>query len=235
MKKIDFGSDEEFIKNYQKLKSSRKMGEFYGCTKGAVLNHAKAINYDNSKNKEIKLPLEKKEEIIMNYEKLKSLEKVGEIYNCSGTSVRNFFIKINYDYTKVEHKSLKNIDTETFIELYESLGSAQKVGEALGFSSTAILNHAHNIGYDIESSKNYFLTEENKKYIIDHYYDKTSGEIAKELNISRGLVTKTWYDYNLQGKKVINPKTTEVDIKGQKFGKWTVLYKTEKRNNAGVI
>lgn len=37
---IDFGSNEEFIKNYQKLKSSRKMGEFYGCSKNTITKHA---------------------------------------------------------------------------------------------------------------------------------------------------------------------------------------------------
>lgn len=46
MSKIDFGSDKEFIRNYEKLKSARKMGELYGCTKGPVLNHAKKIGYD---------------------------------------------------------------------------------------------------------------------------------------------------------------------------------------------
>ena len=37
MKKIDFGSDESFIKKYEELKSSRKMGEFYHCDKTSIL------------------------------------------------------------------------------------------------------------------------------------------------------------------------------------------------------
>ena len=40
-KKNDFGEDEVFIKNYQELKSSRKMGELYNCSKKTILNHAK--------------------------------------------------------------------------------------------------------------------------------------------------------------------------------------------------
>lgn len=52
---IDFGSDEEFIENYKKLKSSRKMGELYNCDKKSITTHAKKIGYDYSSNKEIKI------------------------------------------------------------------------------------------------------------------------------------------------------------------------------------
>ena len=43
---IDFGSNEEFIKNYQQLKSSRKMAELYSCSKGTIVKHAQKIGYD---------------------------------------------------------------------------------------------------------------------------------------------------------------------------------------------
>jgi len=62
-KKINFGSDEEFIKNYENLKSSRKMAELYNCNKTSILNHAKKINYDVSSNKKYKLSSEDKEYI----------------------------------------------------------------------------------------------------------------------------------------------------------------------------
>ena len=52
---IDFGSNETFIENYKKLKSSRKMGELYNCDKSSILNHAKKIGYDPNQNKEIKI------------------------------------------------------------------------------------------------------------------------------------------------------------------------------------
>ena len=35
-KQIDWGTDEDFIKNYEKLKSSRKMGELYNCNKTSI-------------------------------------------------------------------------------------------------------------------------------------------------------------------------------------------------------
>ena len=47
---INWGSDEEFIKIYNELKSSRKVGEYYGCDKSSVLNHAKAIEYDGEQH-----------------------------------------------------------------------------------------------------------------------------------------------------------------------------------------
>ncbi|MBR3673920.1 MAG: hypothetical protein IKN65_06550 [Clostridia bacterium] len=54
-KKINFGSNEDFIKNYENLKSSRKMAELYNCNKTSILNHAKKIGYDVNSNKEYKL------------------------------------------------------------------------------------------------------------------------------------------------------------------------------------
>jgi len=70
MKQIDFGSNESFIENYKKLKSSRKMGELYGCDKGTITKHARDIGYDYTKNKEIKITNIPIEEVISNYEKL---------------------------------------------------------------------------------------------------------------------------------------------------------------------
>ena len=79
---INFGPDEEFIKNYDELKSSRKMGELYGCSKSAILRHAKAINYDSNKNHPSKLTLEQKQDIIDSYEDTNSVE-LAEKYGVS--------------------------------------------------------------------------------------------------------------------------------------------------------
>lgn len=55
MKPINFGTDEDFINNYNNLKSSRKMAELYNCSKTAILNHVKKIHYDVNSNKTYKL------------------------------------------------------------------------------------------------------------------------------------------------------------------------------------
>lgn len=49
------------------------------------------------------------------------------------------------------------------------------------------------------------------------------------------MITKIWYDANLSGKKHVNLDNQAIDITGKTFGKWTVLYKTDKRNTGGVI
>ena len=49
------------------------------------------------------------------------------------------------------------------------------------------------------------------------------------------MITKLWFDNGLQGKENKNWKTTEIDLTGQRFGRWIVLYKSDKRNAGGAI
>lgn len=124
---------------------------------------------------------------------------------------------------------------EDFIKNYENLKSSRKMAELYNCNKTSILNHAKKIGYDVNSNKEYKLSENDKNFIKQHYQDMTSTELAKKFNVSRGMITKIWYDSNLKGKEHNTSHTTEIDICGQVFGKWTVLYKTDKRNTGGVI
>jgi len=133
-KRINWGSDDEFIANYLKFKSSRKMGELYNCDKGSVLNHAKKINFN-----------------------------INQI------------------------------------------------------------------------NRNYKLSSKDKEKIIKDYNSKTSSELAKEYNVSRGMITKTWYDAGLKGKERKYKNTTEIDLTGQIFGKWVVLGKSNKKALNGSI
>lgn len=123
---------------------------------------------------------------------------------------------------------------EEFISKYEELKSSRKMGEYYNCSKTAVLNHAKSIGYDTNANKKYKLSEQDKQDIINAYNLYTSTELAEKYNVSRGMITKLWYDNKLKGKEKIN-HTTEIDLQGQVFGKWTVLYKSEKRNSGGVI
>lgn len=124
---------------------------------------------------------------------------------------------------------------EDFIKNYKKLKSSRKMGELYNCDKSSVLNHAKKIGFDVKTVQTYKLSEKDKQNIIEQYQLKTSNELAKEYNVSRGMITKLWYDANLKGKTIKNAKTTEVDITGQRFGKWTVLYKTEKRNAGGCI
>lgn len=231
---IDFGTDEEFIKNYQKLKSSRKMGELYGCSKGAITKHAQKIGYDYSKNQECKIINYPIEEIVKAYLELGSTKKVGERYGCSGTAVAKYLNKNNISLNATNNK-LKYIDNDTFIEIYNSLKSAQAVADYFNCSATAVTNHAHSIGYNHLDSKNYKLSEEDKQEIVNSYENFTSNELAQKFNVSRGMITKLWYDNNKIGKEKVFTKTTEIDLTGQTFHKWTVLSKSDQRSANGNI
>lgn len=234
MKRIDFGDDKTFIENYERLKSSRKMGELYGCDKKTITSHAKKIGYDYSKFQIKKITSIPIEEVITAYEELQNLDRVGERYGCSGTAVGNYLRKNGY---KPHNSSAKmsGVTPEDFIATYREFKNTDKVSEKYGCSATAIREYAKKIGYDINEIKDHKLSEEDKQYILDSYYTKTSVELANELNVSRGMITKLWFDNGLQGKENKNWKTTEIDLTGQRFGRWTVLYKSDKRNAGGAI
>ena len=124
---------------------------------------------------------------------------------------------------------------ESFIQNYNRLQSSRKMSQLYHCSKSSILRHAREIGYDVNSNKKYKLTEQDKNFIRQHYNDMTSSELAQHFEVSRGMITKIWYDAKLKGKERKQTATRMIDLTNQKFGKWTVLYKTEKRNTAGII
>ena len=128
-----------------------------------------------------------------------------------------------------------NISNEDFINKYKELKSSRKVAEFFGCSKTTILRHCKEINFDPKTIQNSKLSQDNKQEIINHYNDKTSTELAKEFNVSRGMITKVWYDAKLSGKTININNTSKIDMTNQKIGKWTVLYKTDKTNSAGCI
>ena len=158
---IDFGTNEEFIKRYKELKSSRKMAEFYKCNKTSVLNHAKKIGYDVSTNKEIKIRNIPVKEIYKEYLELGSCEKVAKKYNCSNTAVRNYLNDSGYSLNPNLGK-LYNISKAEFIKKYNELKSSSKMGMFYKCSPTTILNYANKINYNPNLNKIYKLSLKDK-------------------------------------------------------------------------
>lgn len=230
---IDFGDDKTFIENYEKLKSSKKMGELYNCDKKTITTHAKKIGYNYLKHKEIKIVNYPVEMVYQRYLELGNLKLVAEEFNCSSTAVGNYLK--SKGYTLKLNGKLANVSDEDFINSYNELKSAEKMGQKYRCSSTAILNKAKKIGYNPNKNKQYKLSEQDKQNIINSYNTKTSTELAKDYGVSRGMITKIWHDNNLSGKIIANPKTTEIDLTNQTFGLWTALYKTDKRTSSGGI
>lgn len=123
---------------------------------------------------------------------------------------------------------------QDFIQKYEELKSSRKMGEYYHCDKGSVLNHAKKIDYDVNSNKKYKLSKQDKQYIIKMYNTMTSTELAKKFNVSRGMITKIWYDNNLNGKET-KQRTTMIDLTGQVFGKWTVLYRANKVATNGAI
>ena len=210
------------------------MGELYKCDKSTITKHAREIGYDYSFNKEIKITNVPIETIIKQYEELGSSQKVADLYGCSSTAVLNYLKSNNYQPVNFQSK-LRDIIPEDFINHYKILKSTKEMANYYQCSEVAIRNYANKINFDIESIKEYKLTDEDKKFIIESYNIMTSNELAEKFQVSRGMITKIWYDNNLKGKVVKNPKTTEKNIIGQTFGYWKVLDRSEKRNTGGCI
>lgn len=72
------------------------------------------------------------------------------------------------------------------------------MAQKYGCDKGTILKYAKEIGYKNQLTGK--LNENQKKEILTQYNFKTSVELAKEYNVSRGQITKLWYDHNLIGK-----------------------------------
>lgn len=123
---------------------------------------------------------------------------------------------------------------EDFIKKYEELKSSRKMGEYYHCDKTSVLNHAKIIGYDVNSNKQYKLSQQDKKNIIKNYNIKTSNQLAKQYNVSRGMITKLWHDNNLLGKETKH-NSFFIDLTNQVFGKWTVVGPSSKRATNGGL
>ena len=89
------------------------------------------------------------------------------------------------------------------------------MSELYSCSSTAILNYAHSIGYDVNFNKKYKLSENDKREIINAYQTNiTSTELAEKYQVSRGMITKIWYDANLTGKENKGGENAALDLTG---------------------
>lgn len=122
---------------------------------------------------------------------------------------------------------------EEFIKNYKELKSSRKMAELYNCSKSSILRYAKEINFDTSTAQTPKLSEEDKKRIISLYNEKTSTELAEEYQVSRGMITKLWYDANLKGKEVTH--TPKYDLTNQRFTKLIALYPTEERDASGNI
>lgn len=89
----------------------------------------------------------------------------------------------------------------TFITDYLFLKSSRKMAEKYGCDKKTIVKHARDIGVEPTMiDRGYKLSEKDKAEIIDSYEKESSANLAKKYNVTRGMITKLWYDHNLIGK-----------------------------------
>lgn len=89
---------------------------------------------------------------------------------------------------------------EEFAKNYDRLKSSREMAKLYNCHKTSILNHAKEIGY-VCKTREYKLSEQDKKEILEKYETETSSKLCKQYNVPRGMITKLWWDNNLSGKR----------------------------------
>lgn len=94
--------DKELVDQMIKDKKTRKeIAEAAGCDFHIIKNYIKhselsLIDYEQKKYREILL--QRKDEVIQLYEKLRNMGEVGKHFNCKGRVITEFFQSIDYNY-----------------------------------------------------------------------------------------------------------------------------------------
>lgn len=200
-KKIDYGTDEDFINNYNILKSSRKMAERYNCDKASILNHAKEIGYDVNINAPTKkLSKNQEQEIVDKYytHKAKDLAKQ---YNCS----KSLIIKIWANAGITEKKPYRVYElNENFFQCIDTPEKAYFLGllSADGNIST-FENKQNTIRISLQQEDRYIIEKfeeciSTNKPIRDYESDRGSfiGKYST-LELSSDKISNDLGKYNL--------------------------------------
>lgn len=125
---------------------------------------------------------------------------------------------------------------QDFIYNYILLKSSRKMGQLYNCDKASVLNHAKRIGFNVNTiDRGYKLSQAEKQQIKIQYDTKTSSQLAQQYNVSRGMITKIWYDAGLIGKETKRIKTNQIDLTGKIYGMWRVLQKTQLRGASGSI
>ena len=121
---------------------------------------------------------------------------------------------------------------EIFISNYKKLKSSRKMAELYKCNKKAVIDHCKKIGFDYNSVQQYKLTKADKQKIKAEYNKKTSSQLAEEYKVTRGMITKIWYDAKLKGKERDNSNNGH-DLIGKKFGYLTVIDCSNNRESNG--
>ena len=92
------------------------------------------------------------------------------------------------------------VEKEDFIKKYNELKSQQKMAKYYHVSSSTIRDFSKLIGFDDSIYKKEKLSDDQIRYIIENYHNKSTTLISKELNITESSVSGVFHRYGLKGK-----------------------------------
>lgn len=204
-------NDEEFVENYKRLKSSRKMAKLYGCDKKTITTHAKEINYDYSVP--LLLTFEQEQEILSNYN-IYSSTYLAKEYGVSRSTILKIWMNSDKRGKLHRHYPLD----ETYFDVIDSKDKAY----FLGFMSADgnVYSSEHYAGdrqnrfsitlknddeYILELFKKYLkttkplshITKKNKYYVSTHARLELSSNKIVEALTMYNIVPRKSYPFEI--------------------------------------
>lgn len=195
MSKINKDIEQQIIEYFYKNVSSREVAKKLNISKTSVLNVWR-------KHKLIKerLPQCIIDDVLKNYPTI-SIEKLAKNNNICAETVRKILRNNNIDYKTISKKN-KEQKYEYIVNDYNNKMSIKEISKKYNISESSIrlILRKYNIVKYTKNKCRKDISEEDRQYIIDNYYSKKAIDLAKELNIPKGTITKIWFD-NIKDKK----------------------------------
>lgn len=202
--KIIFGN-EEFIENYKKLKSSKKMAKLYGCDKKTITTHAKEIGYDYTTP--LLLTPKQKQEILDNYD-ICSSTYLAEKYGVSRSTILKIWMNSNkrgklhrhYPLDESYFDTIDSKDKAYFLGFMSADGNVYSSEHYSGDRQNRFsLTLKNDDEYILELFKKYLKTTKPLSYTTKNnkYYDSTHAR----LEISSNRIVVALAKYNIIPRK----------------------------------
>ena len=203
---------EQLKEDYEKLGSTKKIGEKYSVVKNTINNWMREDKIKRNKSS-YQISLEKRpstEQLKEDYEKLESTPKVGEKYGVSSTTVGNWM----EEDCIVRRKSPSQIslekrpNKEQLKEDYEELRSTTKVAKKYNVSGSTIYRwmkddkiERNKSSYQISLGKR--IQKKPSKEQLEKDYEKlgSTAKVAKKYAVSQATAYDWIKMYGIETKK----------------------------------
>lgn len=234
MQNYEFNPDKnEFIANYQKLKSGKNMSEYYGVSFRKIYSYAQKINYRNTLKKDISWKPQDKEEFIKLYNQLKSSTLMAEHYRVSKKTILKYAKSIGF---RNEYRnSLTKEEVNYVLESYH-LKKAITISKELGVSKSLITKTWRINNLSGKTCRRYYINEDyffnidtkDKAYFLGIiasdgcvYYQQNPNKLKMlsfQFNIKdREIIDSFLYYTEAEYKPIIKNKYISLQINSDKI------------------